>query len=148
MAEYRIRETGEIVTNLAAAFPNTSLPAVLTVEDLDALGADPVFEGPQAQPTPFQVAYRDGVEEVEGRWFTKYAVADMEQEAIDATTATQWGSIRAERNRRLADCDWTQLPDASADAAAWAVHRQALRDITTQIDPFNIVWPVQPSAGE
>jgi hypothetical protein len=148
MAEYRIRETGEIVTNLAAAFPNTSLPAVLTVEDLDALGVDPVFEGAQAQPTPFQVAYRDGVEEVKGRWFTKYAVADMEQEAIDATTATQWGSIRTERNRRLADCDWTQLPDASADAAAWAVHRQALRDMTTQTDPFNIVWPVPPSAGE
>ncbi len=60
----------------------------------------------------------------------------------------QWAIVRAERNNLLADCDWTQLPDASADAAAWAVYRQALRDITSQTNPFNIVWPVSPSAGE
>lgn len=53
----------------------------------------------------------------------------------------QWVAIRAERNNLLADCDWTQLPDAPVDTAAWAVYRQALRDITTQTDPFNIVWP-------
>lgn len=141
MPEYRIRETGEIVINLVAQFPNTSLPAVLTKEDLDALGLDPVFEGPQARPTQFQVAYRDGVEELDGKWYTKYAVADMELEAIDAVTAAQWIVIRAERNKLLAESDWTQLPDASADAAAWATYRQALRDITTQANPFSIVWP-------
>jgi hypothetical protein len=31
--------------------------------------------------------------------------------------------------------------DASADAATWAAYRQALRDITTQANPFNITWP-------
>jgi hypothetical protein len=54
----------------------------------------------------------------------------------------QWASVRAQRNTKLAQSDWTQLPDASADAAAWAVYRQALRDVTTQADPFNIEWPV------
>jgi hypothetical protein len=53
----------------------------------------------------------------------------------------QWGVVRAERNLKLAQCDWTQLSDAPVDAAAWAVYRQALRDITTQADPFNIIWP-------
>lgn len=59
----------------------------------------------------------------------------------------QWEVIRADRNQRLVDCDWTQLPDAPTDATAWAVYRQALRDITTQADPFNIVWPILPSSG-
>jgi len=54
----------------------------------------------------------------------------------------QWRVVRAERNSKLAQCDWTQLPDAPVDAATWAVYRQALRDITTQDDPFNIEWPV------
>ena len=54
----------------------------------------------------------------------------------------QWRVVRADRNAKLAQCDWTQLPDAPVDAAAWAVYRQALRDITTQDDPFNIEWPV------
>jgi hypothetical protein len=150
MAEYRIRETGEIVMNLATQFPNTSLPMVLTEADCDALGIDSVLEGPQAQATQFQVAYRDGVEEIEGKWFTKYSVVDMEQEAIDALTAERWSSIRTDRNQRLADSDWTQLPDApltNMETENWGSYRQALRDITTQGDPFNIEWPVLPSAG-
>jgi hypothetical protein len=72
---------------------------------------------------------------------------DLAQIAIDEAAATdiQWERVRSDRNSRLAACDWTQLPDASADAAAWATYRQALRDITTQADPFAIVWPVKPS---
>jgi hypothetical protein len=72
---------------------------------------------------------------------------DLAQIAIDEAAATdiQWERVRSDRNSRLAVCDWTQLPDASADAAAWATYRQALRDITTQADPFAIVWPVKPS---
>ena len=53
----------------------------------------------------------------------------------------QWLLIRAQRNSLLIGCDWTQVADAPVDAAAWAVYRQALRDITTQADPFSIVWP-------
>ena len=65
-----------------------------------------------------------------------------EEAAATAVTADQaWAGIRARRNTMLAECDWTQLPDAPVDAAVWAVYRQALRDITTQADPFNIVWP-------
>ena len=147
MAEYRIRETGEIVTNLAAAFPNSSLPVVLTQEDCDALGIDPVLEGPQPSHTQFQVMYRDGVEQIGDQWFTKYSVADMGEEAISAVTENQWSAIRADRNQRLAGCDWTQLSDApltNVQTAEWALYRQSLRDITTQSDPFNIVWPVTP----
>lgn len=146
MPEYRIRETGEIVTNLAAQFPNTSLPVSLTQDDFDALGVDPVFEAPQPEHTQFQVVYRDGVEEIEGKWYTKYGVSDMDQEAIDALTAAQWESVRALRNTKLENCDWTQLPDAPVDGVAWAAYRQELRDITTQTDPFNITWPTEPGA--
>lgn len=56
----------------------------------------------------------------------------------------QWKTVRQERNAILAACDWTQLSDARVDALAWAVYRQALRDITTQEDPFNIIWPQEP----
>jgi hypothetical protein len=26
----------------------------------------------------------------------------------------------------------------------WIAYRQALRDITDQQDPFNIIWPIKP----
>lgn len=58
----------------------------------------------------------------------------------------EWVVVRAERNAKLAASDWTQLPDAPVDAAAWAEYRQTLRDVTDQADPFNIVWPTAPGA--
>lgn len=58
----------------------------------------------------------------------------------------QWELVRKQRNVKLAASDWTQLPDAPVDAAAWAEYRQALRDVTDQADPFNIVWPTAPGA--
>lgn len=61
------------------------------------------------------------------------------------TPDAEWKLIRAERDRRLLACDWTQLPDVPlATKEAWASYRQALRDITGQPDPFNIVWPAAP----
>ena len=57
--------------------------------------------------------------------------------------------IRAERNRLLYLCDWTQAPDAvlSSNAkTAWTTYRQALRDLPQQAGfPFNIVWPTPPT---
>jgi hypothetical protein len=82
---------------------------------------------------------------IDGIWTQNYIVTDLDADASAAKVGAQWTVIRAERNKLLAACDWTQLPDASADATAWATYRQALRDITTQANPFNIIWPVEPS---
>jgi hypothetical protein len=58
--------------------------------------------------------------------------------------------VRAERNRLLAESDWTQMPDARAamgevKAAEWDAYRQALRDVPEQEGfPENVVWPTKP----
>lgn len=118
---------------------------VTTPEILASLGAEVVLEGPQAQPTRYQVAFRDGVEQIDGKWYTKYSVADMDADAIAATDAAQAKSVRDQRNQKLAECDWTQLADSTADKAAWASYRQSLRDITIQPGfPWDIEWPVAP----
>jgi hypothetical protein len=58
-------------------------------------------------------------------------------------------SLRAERDRLLAVCDWTQMPDVSLTVtkkAAWAVYRQALRDLPAMAtDPANPDWPTSPA---
>lgn len=83
---------------------------------------------------------------VDGVWAQNYIVSDLDADASAAKVGAQWIVVRAERNKLLADCDWTQLPDAPVDAVAWATYRQALRDITSQANPFNIVWPEGISA--
>jgi hypothetical protein len=61
------------------------------------------------------------------------------------TSETQWAVVRARRNAMLAESDWTQMPDSSmATKTDLAAYRKTLRDITTQLDPFNINWPVAP----
>ena len=58
-----------------------------------------------------------------------------------------WGNIRSRRNIELSESDWTQVLDSPftpEEKEEWRLYRQALRDITLQTDPFNIVWPVKP----
>ena len=57
-----------------------------------------------------------------------------------------WNEIRIKRNSMLSSCDWTQTTDYNkSNKSEWATYRQALRDITTQSDPDNIVWPTPPN---
>jgi len=147
MAQIRIQSTGQVVyeSEFRTLFPNTSLPQQLTEALINSLGGDVVFEGPQATPTRYQTAFRDGVEQVAGKWYTKYSVAEMEQGAKDALDAQQATSIRTERDGKLKETDWTQVADAPVDKAEWATYRQALRDVTAQSGfPWEVTWPTQP----
>jgi len=61
--------------------------------------------------------------------------------AIDAA----WSALRAERDRRIASTDWTQLSDFPGDPTPWQEYRQALRDLPDNTsDPLNPDWPVSP----
>jgi hypothetical protein len=61
------------------------------------------------------------------------------------TEETQWDVVRAERNKRLQVTDWTQLSDIPTETRTlWEPYRQSLRDVTNQLDPFNITWAVPP----
>jgi len=113
-----------------------------TPEVLAELGASVVLEGAQASPTRYQTAYRDGVEEIDGKWYTKYSVADMDDEVKTAKDAEQAKSVRTTRDEKLKDSDWTQVADAPVNKETWATYRQALRDITKQVGfPWDIEWP-------
>lgn len=119
----------------------------ITPEILAEHGADPVFEGPQASPTRYQIAYRNGVELIGDKWHTKYIVADLDADQRAAKDAEQAKAVRDDRNKRLSDCDWTQLPDNPlANKADWATYRQQLRDVTSQTGfPWEVTWPTEPA---
>jgi hypothetical protein len=62
-------------------------------------------------------------------------------------------AFRFERNRLLAECDWTQLEDAPLTRERkreWAAYRHALRRLP-QLDGFNAAqpeWPTPPAVGD
>jgi len=74
---------------------------------------------------------------------------DTKQWEKNQTDEQRWELIKMGRNMRLTASDWTDTLSAKARLGdelyqQWQTYRQALRDITTQADPFNIVWPVPP----
>ena len=138
--------------------------ATTTTEILAALGADVVFEGPQATGgTVYQYSQAAGVEQIDGKWYTKYVLgpiftdraatedapaktaAEQEAEYKAMTDAEQAKSVRQTRNDKLKECDWTQIADSTADKDAWAAYRIALREVPDQAGfPWTIDWPVNP----
>lgn len=145
--QIRLKSNGQVMyeSEFRALFPNTSMPRQLSEALINDLGGDVVFEGPQAQPTRYQFSYLNGIEQINGKWFTKWSVKDMDAEAQTALNTTQAEAVRKQRNDKLAACDWTQVEDAPVDKAAWATYRTALRNITAQVGfPWTIEWPVAP----
>lgn len=70
---------------------------------------------------------------------------DTKQWIDPRTNETQWPIVKSQRDALLAASDWTQLTDVVlSNKDQWKVYRQELRDITTQPDPFNIIWPTPP----
>ena len=64
----------------------------------------------------------------------------------NADTEQQFDYVRIIRNAELAACDWTQVADSTADKAAWATYRQALRDLpASNADPKKIKFPTRPA---
>ncbi|OIQ49666.1 hypothetical protein BerOc1_01591 [Pseudodesulfovibrio hydrargyri] len=73
--------------------------------------------------------------------------AVLDEAARDEAVAE---ALRIERDRLLAESDWTQLADAPLDDAEktlWAATRQALRDVPQQAGfPHAVAWPEAPAA--
>ena len=54
--------------------------------------------------------------------------------------------MRMHRDDALSRSDWTQLPDATADTAAWATYRQQLRDFPATWTPAETLDLPDPPA--
>ena len=166
--QIRIRETGAVVFDnefrIYAQNKGAIFGSPLDEGFINSFGGDIVLEGPQASGgTVYQYSQRAGVEQIDGKWYTKYTLgpvftdraAEGDQPAQTAAEqetaykamkdAEQAANVRTSRTEKLKDCDWTQIADSTADKTAWATYRQALRDITAQSGfPWTITWPDAP----
>lgn len=128
---------------------------MLTPEIMELLDVDPVFEGPHASGgTVYQISQRDGVEQIDGKWFTKYVLGPSFENDVDRVAyetkidADHAAAIRRDRDARLANTDWRVIKALEAGTPQdfeWSAYRQQLRDITSQDGfPWSVVWPVEP----
>jgi hypothetical protein len=126
------------ISDLKKENPNISFPNPITEDALAAFDVYPVTS--TAAPTFDNKTHlvRQSVDFIDGTWTQTWQLQELPEE--QAST-----NIRAERNRRLINSDWTQLSDSPVDSTLWISYRQALRDVTDQTGfPWNVNWPTEP----
>jgi len=140
---------------IQTANPNTSFSFPLSDETIAAFG---FARFDYSDPAPYDAEFQEPREitpvlngvvatqawEIVEKYSAEEKAAYIAQRDADRLTS-ETASVRAQRNAKLSESDWTQVADAPVDQAAWATYRQALRDVTGQAGfPWTIDWPVAP----
>lgn len=133
------------LTDLRRQNKGTSWPKQISDEVAADFGVFPVTPAPQPADDYTVNLERTAIKEG-SEWVEQWIETPATPEQITERTNAKAGDVRADRNQRLADCDWTQLSDAPVDHVTWATYRQDLRNITAQAGfPWNVVWPTPPA---
>jgi hypothetical protein len=118
-----------------------------TTEILNELDSDVVFDGPYPTATEYQVVSRDGAEQIDGQWYTKHKVTDMDQEAIDAVNAQKTEANKKKAAKLLSESDFYDLPNTAnkiSNISEILAYRDALRAIA--LNPtFDATFPTKPA---
>ena len=90
---------------------------------------------------------------------TKPTEEEINQKVSELEAQEPFTLLRAERNRLIAETDWTQLKDIDLDIIRernWKNYRQALRDLPAKSNPkldsygaldmSSVTWPDKPSS--
>jgi len=94
---------------------------------------------------------------------TKPTEEEINAKVTELSNSEPMKLLREERNKRLSETDWTQLPDTLVNAAvdyipleqSWKDYRQRLRDLPSksnpkldsfgELDMTSVTWPTPPS---
>ena len=95
---------------------------------------------------------------------TKPTEEEINAKVTELSNSEPMKLLREERNKRLSETDWTQLPDTLINTAvdyipleqAWKDYRQELRDLPSKSNPkldsfgnldlSSVNWPTKPSS--
>ena len=100
----------------------------------------------------------EGIEWSETNSQTKPTEEELNAKVAELNAAEPFNLLRQERNKRIAETDWTQLKDIDLDIIRernWKNYRQALRDLPSKSNPkldsigkldmSSVNWPDKPS---
>jgi hypothetical protein len=138
------------IGQIRAAYPNTSFPKQPTSEQLAGTDFDVlIIEDQPTYDSDTQKLEQDAIAQIDGAWKQGWSVVALSADEMAAVADGKWNRVRAQREELLTEADHlvniaADAGDAAAEAAARS-YRQSLRDITTQADPANVVWPTKPA---
>jgi len=132
---------------LRQEFPNTSFPLNPSLDDLPK-NVRVVTPSPVPPMPPNTMAVEVAPTRVGAGWLQTWEIRPMNPDTIQARMDAALAELRAERNRRLSECDWMFFKDVPVDPATlakWSAYRQRLRDLPINTDDLTApVWPEKP----
>lgn len=86
------------------------------------------------------------IAKVNDKWIELWQILPLSEDEKNKLKDEKSFEVRAERNRLLAESDWTQFRDIDESISAkWVSYRQQLRDISLQEGfPFQVQFPSKP----
>ena len=137
------------VQNLKIENPNVSFPSIIPDSLLENFGVYKVELKDSGYDNDDSKDVVEVTPTLSGSVYVQtYQITDADSETIEKRKEIKWSEIRTTRNTLLSESDWTQFQDSPITGSSlteWQTYRQSLRDVTTQSDPYNIVWPTIPS---
>ena len=137
------------IGDLRKDHPNVSFPRNISDEVLAAYNVFRVTEVPAPDyDTRTHRLVTQAPALVNGVWTVSRVAVEKDQAQIDNETEQKAASVRAERDAKLAACDWRVVKHLELNEnipGVWEVYRQGLRDVPAQAGfPWDIQWPSQP----
>ena len=137
------------VYDLKTENPNTSFPTTIPDSLLEEFGVYKVKLKDSGYDSDDTKDVVEVTPTLSGSVYVQtYQITDADSETIEKRKEIKWVEVRTKRNTLLSESDWTQFQDSPITGSTlteWQTYRQSLRDVTTQSDPYNIVWPTIPS---
>jgi|GEM_PF-1150471 len=135
------------LADLRRDHPTISFPRILSLEDLATFGIYAVTPVDPPHASMAQGVIELTPVKIGGGWYQSWETYEVSPEEIAARHTSAMTALRAERDARLAACDWTQGRDIPAEIAhAWAAYRMLLRGLPDSVDaPFSVLWPDAPA---
>ena len=126
--------------------PNVSFPQAITNEVLENFGVYPVESVEVTDDYTKNIV--EGIPTLSGSVYVQtWNITDSTEEEINIKIVEKWLEVRDMRDSLLSQSDWTQFQDSPISGSTlteWQTYRQSLRDITSQSNPFDLVWPSKP----
>lgn len=135
-----------VINALRKKFPQVSFPRDITTINLNEYNVVSVelTDRPTFNEKTHYLSEGVPINE-NGVWKQTWVLTEFSTDEIQQHLLDKQEEEREKRNKLLKKSDWTQLSDTPTNTAAWAVYRQALRDLPSQEGfPYNITWPTQP----
>lgn len=132
----------------ANIIPNSELTYYPTI--LDTINVNNYYINEYNQVVPYTIEELQEKNKFQQNSYLKWNARQkvwLDLRTTEQKLEAKWKEVIETRNKLLSESDWIVIRAVDQNQAvpqSWQTYRQALRDITNQQDPFNIVWPIKP----